>query len=221
MPLSADERARIIETQVLKTEIESALASGKAGPKLNDFSKQVILLVLGFVFTTLAGGLLTYCWKQREWHNQQAYLAQQRALDRKYAVIDRTFKEVALTTAAAEDILSSYYSENVTQKYTTERLDNWHKTSRDWRVASRVLSASHASNFLNPDIGKTFKEIINKRKQLGIAITNLPDLKPGANVSEETRKELENANDLVNQIGELLQECGALMTIETRTNLTP
>jgi hypothetical protein len=57
MPLSADERARIIETQVLKTEIESALASGKAGPQLNDFSKQVILLVLGFVFTTLAGGL--------------------------------------------------------------------------------------------------------------------------------------------------------------------
>ncbi len=215
MYLTPDERAKIVEAETLKAEIRRELKPDNTS-RPSDFSKQIILLILGFVFTTLAGGTLTYVWKQRDWHNQQSYIAAQRALDKKYAVIDKTFKEVAVTTASADDILASYYARNLAPKDIDERMDNWHKTSRDWRVASKVLSASLAANFTNQEISRTFEQIINKRRQLGVAITNLPRPAPSAGVSNETEATLKQANDSINEIVDLLQKCGTLMMAETK-----
>jgi hypothetical protein len=217
MPLSQQERERIIETQTLKAEVESTLTAGKPKPRFSDFTNQIILLVLGFALTTAVGGVLTYYWKQRDWHNQQSYLAQQRALDKKYATIDRTLKEVALTTSAAEDVLWIYYSENLSTKNVNERMDNWHKTSRDWRVQSKVLSASLAANFADPEVNKLFDQIVSKRRFLGNAIMNLPKFDPKMRITPELKKQLEDANDLINQIVDLLQKCGSRMTSEART----
>jgi hypothetical protein len=218
MPLSPDERARILEAQVLKAEVDSELIALKPKSKLSDFWKQIILLVVGFALTTVLGGILTYVWKQRDWHNQQAYLAQQRALDKKYAVMDRSFKEVAVTTSAAEDVLWIYYSDQLSQKDTDERMANWYKTSRDWRVQSKILSASLAANFSNQEIDKTFDEIVKKRRFLGNAIMNLPKVTVNKRSSADKLKgDLQGANDLINETTDLLQKCGSLMTAETRT----
>lgn len=216
MALSPDERSRILEAQVLKAEVDSELNGLKPKRKLSDFGKQIILLIVAFVLTTVLGGILTYVWKQRDWHNQQSYLAQQRALDKKYAVIDRTFKEVAITTSAAEDVLWIYYSDQLSQKDIDERMANWYKSSRDWRVQSKILSASLAGNFKDQDIGKTFDDIVSKRRLLGNAIMNLPKVTAKKRpITDKVKPNLESANDLINQTTDLLQKCGSLMTAET------
>jgi hypothetical protein len=220
MPLTPDERTKIVEVETLKAEIQRDLRP-ESESRCSSFSQQVVLLILGFVCTTLVGGALTYFWKERDWRNQQSYLAAQRALDKKYAVIDKTFKEVAATTAAADDVLASYYAKNLVPKDINERMDNWHKTSRDWRVASKVLSASLAANFCNQKVSYTFQEIINKRRQLGVAITNLPRPAPGADIPKEIEPSLKQANDLINEIVDLLQKCGALMMAETKASSNP
>jgi hypothetical protein len=216
MPLSADERARIIETQTLKSEVNADIAAGVSKPKLSEFQKQIVLLAVGFALTAIAGGALTYYWKSRDWSNQQSYLRQQRALDKKYAVVETMFKDVAVTTAAAQNVLISYYQPDVTPQEIDERARNWQKTSRDWRVSSKILSASLAANFQDPHIGNTFRQIIDVRRQLGNKVTNLPKCKPGAKVKQKTIDNLKDANDLANQIVELLQKCGALMTSEIK-----
>jgi len=217
MPLSNDERARIIETQALKADVESELAARKPQTWLSDFRKQLILLGVGFLLTTAAGGFLTYYWKKKDWTNQQAYLAQQRALDKKYAIIDRTFKQVALTTSAAEDVLWVYYSDNLSKKDVDERMSNWYTTSRNWRVESKVLSSSLAANFANPEISKSFEDIVVKRQYLGNAVMNLPKLPLDNHISREKLKtDLQSATQLINDTTALLHKCGSLMTAEVR-----
>lgn len=188
MPLSNDERARIIEIVALRAAVESTIGAAGKKSKLSGFSRQVILLLLGFLFTTGAGGVLTYYWKQREWHNQRSYLAQQRVLDKKYSVIDRTFNEVATTTAAADDVLWIYLSGNLSQKDVTERMNNWYKTSRNWRVQSKILNATLASTFRDQEIAETFKQIVDKRWELGNAIMNLPEFKPKWRVRQNWKR---------------------------------
>src|SRR5216683_6560987 len=125
MPLPDAEREHIIEVEGLKDEIRRSL---QAEPPQSGWSKfwqhPAILLVLGFIFTGIAGSGLTYLWKQRDWKNQQAYLVEQRSLDRKTAVIENTFKEVATTSAAADDLLSTYYGGYWTDSDVEERWAN-------------------------------------------------------------------------------------------------
>ena len=213
MPLTNAERRRIRDVESLKEEIRRELH----GPPESKLSQNpTFLLVLGFVLTGLAGSGLTYFWKQRDWKNQQSYLVQQRALDKKYTVIESTFKEVATTTAAAEDVLTLYYGDNWTQEDIKERFNNWEKTSRNWRISSKVLTAKLAANFQNQAIHSTFAKIVNKRRQLGRAILNLPRRKPNAKVSQDTQNDVAAANQLTNDIVDLLENCGSLMTLETR-----
>ncbi len=159
---------------------------------------------------------LTYFWKQRDWKNQQSYLVQQRALDKKYATIESTFKEVATTTAAAEDVLSVYYGDNWTEKEIQERFDNWDKTSRNWRISSKVLSAKLTASFQNPAVYSTFEKILDKRRQLGRAILHLPRRKSNVVVPPEIQKDVAAANQLGDNIVDLLKGCGSLMNLETR-----
>src|SRR5436305_8131327 len=100
MPFTPEELAKIRETELLKKEIRDELQPSTSKFRVSGFfAHSAVLLVLGFILTTGAGSWLTYFWKQRDWKNQQEYLARQRALDKRYAVIDRTFKEVAVTVA--------------------------------------------------------------------------------------------------------------------------
>src|SRR5207248_295008 len=140
MPLSDAERDHIIDVERLKEEIRRTLQPESNQSKWSKFWQHpAILLVLGFICTGIAGSGLTYLWKHRDWKNQQAYLLEQRSFDRKTALIESTFREVATTTAAGEDLLSTYYGENWTEKDVEERWENWKRTSLNWRIQSKVL----------------------------------------------------------------------------------
>jgi hypothetical protein len=188
MPLSDAERERICDAEILKDEIRKELLPPLPPAESGwstFFAHPATLLALGFILTTLVGSWLTYYWKHRDWNNQQSYLTQQRALDKKYALIDAMFKEVSLTLAAGEDVLVTYYTDNWTTAEIEEHRANWQKTSRNWRVASKVLRQNLAVNFTSPGVQEVFKNIIDQRKELGNAITNLPRSDPKVRSNEK------------------------------------
>jgi hypothetical protein len=230
MPLSPEERERIREIESLKAEIRKEIQSDKPESKTSRFFRhQAVLLVLGFGLTTLVGGALTSWWKTKEWNNQQGYLAQQRALDKKYALMDQTFKEVASTTTAAQDVLILYYGTHWTEADIKEHKDHWRQSSREWRIAANLLKQSLRTGFDDQNIPKTFEELVEKRKILGIEIGNLPNpgpARPPRTAAERKKQKESDAalverlrkdNDMVNEILGLLTQCGALMRDEIQT----
>jgi hypothetical protein len=221
MSLSDVEREKIRDAEVLKEEIRKELAPPPSAPAIESvwskfFAHPATLLALGFILTTLVGSWLTYYWKHRDWTNQQSYLTQQRALDKKYALIDATFKEVSTTLAAGEDVLATYYTDNWSPAEIEEHRANWQKTSRNWRVASKVLGQNLAVNFSNLKIHNVFQEIVGQRKELGNAITNLPKSDPKVRSDQRVLDEVQKVNSKSNHILDLLHDCGALMKAETK-----
>lgn len=209
MPLSDAEREHIIEVESLKDEVRQLLKTEPPQTSLSKFFQHpATLLLLGFFLTGLAGTWLASKWKQNEWKNQQNYLVAQRTLDRKSAVIEATFKEVAVTIAAADDLLATYYPADWSKKDVDERWENWKKTSLNWRIQSKVLSARLATSFSNQDVQTTFREIVDQRKQLGNILVNLP--RP-IKRDKDTAAQVQQATALVNHISDLLNKCGVLM----------
>jgi hypothetical protein len=213
MPLTEAEKEKIIETEILRNEIQRNLKPQESG--LSDFQKQLALLLIGFFCTAVVGGTLTYWWKQREWINEQKYLKAQRALDRRYALIEKTFKEVASTLAGADDELQTFYGDKWTPKELESRRDYWDKTSRDWRVNSQVISQDLAVNFVNAEIQQHFQEIVNERRVLGRSVINLLTEKKNADSDKDLEKKLRDAQAHIEDISKKLHECGALMARET------
>jgi hypothetical protein len=218
MPLSDPEREKIRDAEVLKEEIRKELLPPPPAEASwsKFFGHPVTLLVLGFILTGLLGSWLTYYWKHRDWKNQQSYLTQQRALDKKYALMDATFKEVSSTLAAGEDVLATYYTENWTPAEIEERRANWQKTSRNWRVASKVLKQNLAVHFSNPYVLELFKDLTEQRKELGNTITNLPRSDPRVRADKKVQDTVQQANSKSNHILDLLRDCGALMKAEAK-----
>jgi len=209
MALSKREREHIMEVERLKNKLRDLLRDEKPQSRFSKFfAHPATLLLLGFVFTSVAGAWLASDWKQREWRNQQDYLVAQRSLDRKAAVIESTFKEVASTTAAADDVLATYYPADWSKKDINERWENWKKTSLAWRIQSKILSARLAESFSDQNIQATFRDIVDKRKQLGNIVVNLP--RPITR-SKDTAAQLKTATGLVKDISDLLDKCGLLM----------
>lgn len=215
MPLSPAERDHIVEVERLKDEVRRLLQTEPAESGWSKFWQHpAVLLILGFLLTGAAGAWLAHYWKESEWTNQQNYLFAQRSLDRKSAVIEATFKEVATTSAAAEDLLATYYVGDWTKKDDEERWENWKKTSLNWRIQSKVLSARLAASFSNKDIQSTFQQIMDERKQLGNIVVNLPRRKANDRTSEATLQEVKRATGIIKQISDLLNNCGSLMAKE-------
>ena len=210
MALTDADKQNIRDAEELKNEIRKELRATEHNSGLSEFQKQLILLFLGFVLTAVVGGALTAWWKSKELSNQRQYLAQQRALDKIYSLMDRTSKEVATTIAAADDVLVLYESE-WTPEEVAERWRNWTGASRAWRVNCQILRAQMAATFSDQKIVSLFDEIIRKRKQLGNAIVNLPRNRQGV-----AKDKLDTANELNNNIMELLKQCVALMTAQAR-----
>lgn len=219
MPLSDTEKEKLREAEILKNEIRKELQPPKPESGLSDFSKQALLLLVGFSLTTVAGGILTTYWKARDLRNQRSYLVEQRALDKASATIERTAKEVAATLAASDDVLTTYLVEDMNQKEVERRWDNWTQTSRNWRVNSEVLSVEIATTFSNKQIDEIFEEIKLKRKLLGNDITNLPRDKKNIAADKKLKCELKDSNDLRNEIAVLLHNCSAAMTDLTKHGL--
>jgi hypothetical protein len=219
MPLADAERDKMLEAEILKAKIRKEL---QPPPPPQDsstskfFAHPATLLVLGFMLTTALGSWITYFWKHRDWKNQQTYLIQQRSLDKKYSLIEGAFREVALTITAGEDVLATYYTDIWTPAEIEERRTNWQKTSRNWRVASKVLGQNLAVNFASPDIRNKFEEIVEQRKELGNTLWNLPRSDRKVRADKTVLDKVREANTQSNHILVLLHDCGALMKAETK-----
>jgi len=187
MPLSHRERDKIREAEILKAEIRKELQREEPASRLSEFQKQIWLLVIGSLLTIVVGGSLTYWWKSRE-----------------------------ETIAAADDVLSTYYDQGWTQKEIDERRENWTHTSRNWWVNSHVLSEEIAATFSNHEIDQSFQQIVNKRKQLGNIIMNLPRGRNQAATEKELENQVDAAIKLKLEIVELLHKCSADMTALAR-----
>jgi hypothetical protein len=211
--LSDPEKERIREVEIFKDGIRRELGKPEPPQLVSSFfSHPAVLLILGFFLTGYVGAKLTDEWKAREWDNQQRYLARQRALEKKYAVVDEAFRAVAETNTAVEDILAGYRWSNWKTSEVAARRAAWLATSRSWRVSSKVVRQKLGIYFSAPEVQATFDQIIDLRRQQGVIVTNL------LNDSMKSAKELETERDralaLVNQTGDLLKQCGQLMSKE-------
>jgi hypothetical protein len=168
------------------------------------FRHPAVLLLLGFLFTTTGGSIVTELWKAKEWHNEQGQLGRQRALEKKYALVDELFRSVAETTTAAEDVLA-------TETWTWKDVDAerrkqaWLTTSTNWRISSKIVRQKLNTYFSTPSLPTQFDEIIDTRKQLGNIITNLLT---NSVPEKEIPKEVAHARLLIAEIIKDLQVCG-------------
>jgi uncharacterized protein YfcZ (UPF0381/DUF406 family) len=117
-----------------------------------------------------------------------------------------------LPFAAADDVLSTYYGDEWTEKEIAERRENWVHTSRNWRTNAQILSVDIGSIFSNSEINQTFRQIMQERTALGNMITNLPRGKKDIAADKTLKQELEDANALKLAIIDLLHKCSADMT---------
>jgi len=207
MPLTQEDADRVREIAILANEIRAALNPSKDRSQLSDFSQQIILLLLGFTLTTLAGGILTAWWKSHDLENQRGYLEKQKALDRAYALISQTSKEVATTVAAADDVLATYEGDGWTVQDIKERHENWAKSSRNWRINSQVLRAQIVPTFSDSTLRDKFDEIIKVRVELGRDITNLPRGKKAIAKDKNLQREHDSVLALIHKITGLLYDC--------------
>lgn len=138
-------------------EVQAALAK-------KNFGQQLLLLLLGFIFTGIVGSWLTSHWKDREWKNQQLHMARQRSIDQKYAVTDKITKGVAEAYVSAEDILylaDHGWEDRLPGEKAPPRAVSWLQSSRDRRVSFELFSRDISVNFTNPKAQALFKKISN------------------------------------------------------------
>lgn len=148
------------------------------------FKHPATLLVLGFIFTTALGGILTSCWKGWELDNERSYLATQTRCERerqtkteeikqKIEVKDEIIKRVAETNTAAEEILLYFGMEPSRQeRERDERIAYWKEATRAWKTNEKILNQRLQLRFSNPDVARLFEDMVSDRSLVGIAIDN-------------------------------------------------
>lgn len=216
-----------LEREQLKKEILNDLKPSESG--FFEFLKHpAVLLILGFILTTLAGGWLTSNWQSREWYNQQLYLARQRELDQKYAITDQLTKAVGQSVTAADDVLAMFYWEGSPKARSTDEKEireYWRQSSRAWRVDSSSLVPKLAAHFKNRRIIEAFDEIVGKRLLIGNKIKNLlGDLDLSSRTMHTDpgiRARASETLDLDNELREALRTLAATMVTEILEDGTP
>ncbi|MDQ3805372.1 MAG: hypothetical protein M3416_16270 [Acidobacteriota bacterium] len=152
------------ERESLKQEIAETLRAELSQGRKDFFQHPFFLLVIGFILTGIVGSWLTSLWKSREWENQQLHLSRQKAIEQKYAVIDKLTRAVAEAYIAVEDILHlaefGWYDRAPDEK-APERATKWSQASRAWRLNTEVLRLNIETDFKNPEAIIVFEEIDN------------------------------------------------------------
>jgi hypothetical protein len=230
MERSTRPRRRLIgqlERELLKTEILRDLKQGPTGSSAL-FKHPAMLLLLGFVLTTLAGGWLTFNWQSREWYNQQLYIARQRELDRKYAITDEVAKDVGESITAADDVLAMFFWEGTRFTRKTreaEARSYWQQSSRAWRINSSSLAPKLAAHFRKGEVRYLFDVIVDKRTLTGNKITNLlvdlDTLRPTVLTDPEIQRRAKEALGLQNELRGHLRELTMVMVLEIQEDGVP
>lgn len=136
-------------------------------------SHPAILLIIGFVLTSVIGAFLTAYWQNKDKEKQNTQLIKQNKLANKSEIMNETSRLVFQTYVAASDMIYLFQNgemPEIREKILLERLEHWQKTSREWREKSPVLEKKMRNHFRNDEIFKFFNEIISLRVDIGTEI---------------------------------------------------
>jgi hypothetical protein len=172
-----------VEKDTLAKQVIDEIQAKK--PKSDAFLKHpATLLLLGFIFTSVLGGIFTSCWKGYEQDNERAYLATQTKCERerltkteeikqKTDVKDEIIKRVAETNTAAEEILLYFEMEPLRKEQErVERTAYWKDATRAWKTNEKILRQRLLMRFSNPKVSELFDEMVSQRSLVGININN-------------------------------------------------
>jgi hypothetical protein len=164
-----------VEKEFLKKEIFDELTP-KESKRWKFLAHPALLLLIGFIFTTVLGTVFSSCWQNRQSSLEQDRLTRQAVIKQKYEIKDEVIKAVAETNTAAEDVLASYgWGPHDSRRRTDapERLEKWQNASASWRTKSKILAENLSFRFNDPRILGILEQITTKRSDVGSRIQNL------------------------------------------------
>lgn len=154
----------------LKKELYEELKKEKY--KASEFFKHpTILLLLGFIFTSVVGTYLSARYQSNEWRKQQAFLSRQRYVEQKQIIADEAIKAIVETLSSADDVSYLFYWET-SEADEKSRQDRWRQTSSKWRGNHHAISQKLAVYF-NGEVCLLFDEIVTERYTFSAGVDNL------------------------------------------------
>ena len=142
----------------LRDEILDEL-KGKQRPS-KFFGHPAVLLVIGFIFTSVLGASLSSYWQSRQWHRQQSLQARQRALEQKYQIANEVAQAVGEAYGPAAGVLSAVQIEfgPLRRQELKEKVPAWRQARQQLLAKSSALvqklgthfSVDPTSNHLEP-----------------------------------------------------------------------
>ncbi|HEX8558537.1 MAG TPA: hypothetical protein VF668_10560 [Pyrinomonadaceae bacterium] len=174
-------------------------------PKESKLVQQMLMLVLGFILTGVLGSWFSTYWHNEEWKQQQSLLARRSALDKKYEVANEVSKAIGDINSASLNVLSIIFVDDVKRRAAelpAER-KRWEAMKQNWTGNSEVLLHKINVYFGRPagagedakagkevkggkdakpageedrPAGEIFDDVINKRKQSNVELSNILEL---------------------------------------------
>jgi hypothetical protein len=210
----------VIGAEALKQEVKDDLK--ESGSRFDNFLKHpATLLVIGFIFTTAGGTIISSCYQSREWTRQQHYLAQQRRLDEMNKVAKETIETTAEMLSAADDALAIFFWNSPDIKQSPDdkkRGDHWGQASLKWRNAVFTLPPELKTYFKDQHIQATLKDIDSLEVFIGNDLKNLltdyDENKKKALSNKNNQNDAASCRDKINQAREKLGNLTSIMTKE-------
>jgi hypothetical protein len=171
--IKADLTEEIQKQTELKKQIVKLLEIDR--PWSNLFQQPVILLVLGFLLTSVAGTFLTSLWQEKDKRKQNAQLVKQLNLKNKTEIMNETSSLILQTYAASSDMIALFQRgelPDIREKVLLERLEYWQKTSRQWREKYPIVEREILGSFRDEQIHDDFLQVVELRGKLGVEIPN-------------------------------------------------
>lgn len=205
----------------LKKEILEELKS--AGSKSEQvFKHPLVLLLCGFFLTTIIGGIFTYYYQSKESKRQREYLIQQKYSDYKLSSIDEVLSAFGEAKVACHNSLKIFIFYPLPKDEDKIILDEWRKTSNKWRSNIDKYKYKLNAHFDNPEIKKTFDEIVDERNFIANDITNffvdyVDNPKQAAN-NEKLKERVQQTLKKLSALDSKVAKLESLMVEETRIN---
>jgi hypothetical protein len=205
-----------IGVETLKKEVLDELKKSRS--KFNEFGKHpAILLLLGFIFTTTGGTIISSCYQRKEWSRQQTYLVQQRRLEEMNKIAKDSTQITSEMLSAADDALALFFwntSDSKPSDDDRERKERWEQASLKWRTAIFTLPPQLNIYFADEQINRKLKEIDDAEVIIGNDLKNLlTDYMEDKSKALEDTQNKEDAASCLDEINKARRLLGELTGI--------
>lgn len=184
------------------------------------FKHPVIILFIGFLLTTIIGGFFTYYYQKEEVIRQQEYLVKQKYLEYRISSIEDVVDGLGELIASCHNSIKLFQFVPLSKDEEKKILEGWYQSSNNWRSNRYKYAYKIEVYFNNPEIKKTFDEIIIQRIHIGNDISNLlvdyVDNPKEAFKNDDVKKQIPITLEKVNKLEETATKLRMLMIEETR-----